>query len=104
MGEITPAGKLSFIRDEHDLQPISNKLRKLNSKAIAVLENNLSSDDPKIQIEAAKLLLKFEIDISKIINEDTMQRLLLELKQNGNEHQERPNNVPLVDFSNIQDV
>jgi hypothetical protein len=43
------------------------------------------------------------VDISKIINQDSMDRLLLQLKQqpvNNNP----VNNTPLVDFSNIQEV
>ncbi len=99
---VQSGGKVGFLREKHDLQATSDKLKKLSGKALEVLENNLMSDDPKIQMEAAKLLLKFDIDISKIINEDAMQRLLLELRENGNPPPK--NTTPLIDFSNIQDV
>jgi hypothetical protein len=70
------------------------------------LEANLGGivgGEEKIRLECAKTLLKLDVDISKIINQDSMDRLLLQLKQqpvNNNP----VNNTPLVDFSNIQEV
>ena len=102
--EVAPAGKVSFIREEHELSKLSKNIRKLNSKALAVLEDSLSDEDPKIRMEAAKTLLKMDIDISKIINEDAMNRIIAELKVNGEVKEIKSNNTPLIDFNNIQDV
>ena len=102
--EVAPAGKVSFIREEHELSKLSKNIRKLNTKALAVLEDSLSDEDPKIRMEAAKTLLKMDIDISKIINEDAMNRIIAELKVNGELKEVKSNNTPLIDFNNIQDV
>jgi len=102
--EVAPAGKVSFIREEHELSKLSKNIRKLNTKALAVLEDSLSDEDPKIRMEAAKTLLKMDIDISKIINEDAMNRIIAELKVNGEVKEIKSNNTPLIDFNNIQDV
>ncbi len=99
-----PASKVSFIREEHELSKLSKNIRKLNTKALAVLEDSLSDEDPKIRMEAAKTLLKMDIDISKIINEDAMNRIIAELKVNGEVKEIKSNNTPLIDFNNIQDV
>lgn len=102
--EVAPAGKVSFIREEHELSKLNKSVRKLNTKALAVLEDSLSDEDPKIRMEAAKTLLKMDIDISKIINEDAMNRIIAELKVNGEVKEVKSNNTPLIDFNNIQDV
>lgn len=102
--EVAPVGKVSFIREEHELSKLSKSVRKLNTKALAVLEDSLSDEDPKIRMEAAKTLLKMDIDISKIINEDAMNRIIAELKVNGEVKEVKSNNTPLIDFNNIQDV
>ena len=102
--EVAPAGKVSFIREDHELSKLSKSVRKLNTKALAVLEDSLSDEDPKIRMEAAKTLLKMDIDISKIINEDAMNRIIAELKVNGELKEIKSNNTPLIDFNNIQDV
>ena len=95
-----PASKVSFIREEHELSKLSKNIRKLNTKALAVLEDSLSDEDPKIRMEAAKTLLKMDIDISKIINEDAMNRIIAELKVNGDVKEIKSNNTPLIDFNN----
>jgi hypothetical protein len=46
-----------------------------------------------------------DIDISKIINDDAMNRILAELKMNGEiKNVSNNNSRPLVDFSSIQQV
>lgn len=88
--------------ENHNLLPLSNKVKKLSDKALSVLEDALASEDEKIRMDAAKTLLKMDVDISKVINEDAMSRLLLELKHNGNPAPKET--LPMVDFSNIQEV
>ena len=103
--DIVPANKVSFITEKHELTTLSNKVRKLNSAALKVLEDALADPDVKVRMEAAKALLKMDIDISKIINDDAMNRILAELKMNGEiKNVGNNNNRPLVDFSSIQQV
>lgn len=90
-------------KEPHNLLTLSSKVKNLSDKALKMLEDGLESEDEKIRLECAKTLLKLDVDISKIINQDSMDRLLLQLKQqpvNNNP----VNNTPLVDFSNIQEV
>ena len=96
-------GEVSLLRVEHDLTKLGKKVKSLNTKALAVLEEGLSDPDPKYRLECAKSLLKLDIDISKIINEDAMNRLVTELKIKGT-IAEVPNTVPKIDFNTIQDV
>lgn len=103
--DIVPANKVSFITEKHELTTLSNKVRKLNSAALKVLEDALTDPDVKVRMEAAKALLKMDIDISKIINDDAMNRILAELKMNGEiKNVGNSNSRPLVDFSSIQQV
>ena len=104
-GEIVPAGKQSFIRvKDHDLAATGKKLSKLSDKAIEVMAQGLESEDEKIRLECARSLIKLNIDISKIINEDAMNRLISEFRFVGNNDNNPKNVTPLVDFSNIQQV
>ena len=104
-GEIIPAGKQSFIRvEEHELTATGKKLSKLSDKAIEVMAQGLESEDEKIRLECARSLIKLNIDISKIINEDAMNRLISEFRFVGNNDNNPKNVTPLVDFSNIQQV
>ena len=103
--DVVPAGRTSFIRaDEHDLASTGRKVAQLSDKALEVLEQGLYSEDEKTRMDCARTLIKMNIDISKIINEDAMNRLIAEFRVNqGNPP--RPKDVtPLVDFSKIQEV
>ena len=102
--DVVPAGRTSFIRaDEHDLASTGRKVAQLSDKALEVLEQGLYSEDEKTRMDCARTLIKMNIDISKIINEDAMNRLIAEFRFVG--QVEQPKNVtPLVDFSKIQEV
>lgn len=103
--DIVPANKVSFITEKHELTSLSNKVRKLNNAALKVLEEGLNDSDVKVRLECAKTLLKMDVDISKIINDDAMNRILAELKMNGEiKNVGNTNTRPLVDFSSIQQV
>ena len=104
-GEIVPAGKQSFIRvKDHDLAATGKKLSKLSDKAIEVMAQGLESEDEKTRLECARSLIKLNIDISKIINEDAMNRLIAEFRVNQNNLPQPKDVTPLVDFSKIQEV
>lgn len=89
-------------KEEHALTTLSKKVKGLSEKALNTLEQGLSSEDERVRMDCAKTLLKMDVDISKIINEDSMNRLLLQLKLEGNPAPK--DTTPLVDFSNIQEV
>lgn len=103
-GDIVPAGKTSFVRvGEHELATTGKKLATLSDQALQVLANGLLSDDEKTRMDCAKTIVKLNIDVSKIINEDALNRLISEFRFVG--QVEQPKNVtPLVDFSKIQEV
>jgi len=103
-GDIVPAGKTSFVRvGEHELAETGRKVAALSNQALDTLAEGLSSPDEKVRMDCAKTLIKLNIDISKIINEDALNRLISEFRFVG--QVESPKNItPLVDFSKIQEV
>lgn len=103
--DVVPAGKNSFIRaSEHDLAATGRKVAQLSTKALEVLEKGLFSDDEKTRLDCARTLIKLNIDISKIINEDAMNRLIAEFRFNQEGLPQPKDVTPLVDFSKIQEV
>ena len=91
-------------KEPHNLLTLSSKVKNLSDKALKMLEDGLESEDEKIRLECARSLIKLNIDISKIINEDAMNRLISEFRFVGNNDNNPKNVTPLVDFSNIQQV
>jgi len=88
----------------HELTGLSKKLNKLNDKALKALEDGLSDADPKIRLESAKTLLKMNVDVSRVISDESISRIMIALKH-GEAIKELPmEKAPLVDFSNIQEV
>lgn len=103
--DVVPAGRTSFIRaDEHDLATTGRKVAQLSDKALEVLEQGLYSEDEKTRMDCARTLIKMNIDISKIINEDAMNRLIAEFRVNQGNPPQPKDVTPLVDFSKIQEV
>ena len=103
--DVVPASRTSFIRaEEHDLASTGRKVAQLSDKALEVLEQGLYSEDEKTRMDCARTLIKMNIDISKIINEDAMNRLIAEFRVNQNNLPQPKDVTPLVDFSKIQEV
>lgn len=103
--DVVPAGRASFIRaEEHDLATTGRKVAQLSDKALEVLEQGLYSEDEKTRMDCARTLIKLNIDISKIINEDAMNRLIAEFRVNQGNLPQPKDVTPLVDFSKIQEV
>lgn len=105
---VAPAGRVSFIRaGEHELQALLNRLGRGSKKALAVLEKGMLSEDLKLATDCAKNWLRFQMDVSKEISADDMQRVLAEFRfnrQGGGFKDVEDDNKPLVDFDSIQDV
>lgn len=104
MGELVEAKAKPIFTKTHELKPILTKLKKVSKKAIEVLEKALTSDDEKIRVAAAEKLLKFYVDTSKEVNQDEMNRLILEIKTSGMIGQGSTvpeDNAPVLDFDNL---
>lgn len=103
MGELVEAKSKPIFTKTHELKPILTKLKKVSKKAIEVLEKALTSDDEKIRVAAAEKLLKFYVDTSKEVNQDEMNRLILEIKTSGliGQGSTVEDNTPVLDFDNL---
>lgn len=108
---MVPAGKLTFIRDSHELSNTFKSLAKANRAAIRKLNALSRSSDERIALDAAKSIVDLNLKVATEINKDALQRTLLEIKNNqasqvkqiGNDKQEGILK-PLVNFNDIQDV
>jgi hypothetical protein len=107
--EVLIAEDPSFVRDSIDLKALHSQLKKVSKQAIDVLVALLESKDEKNRLQAAKMLLEFQITVAKELSADQMQRLIAEIKIAKNsqgqltDEQSRAN-MPLVDFTNIREV
>jgi hypothetical protein len=107
MQNISPAGQLSFLRaGDHDLQELLNKLNKLSKKALSTLEEGLLSKDEKTRMDCAKSILKFQMDASKEISTDAMQRMIAEFRiKRGNGMktvgEDEGSGTPILEFNSI---
>jgi hypothetical protein len=83
-GEMKPATELSFIRTEqHDLAFLYKGLKANSQKAIRRLVLGMESENERLAIDCAKTLLSFQMEVSKEINADIMQRMIQEVKNKG---------------------
>lgn len=105
----------SFLDDKIDLKKLARDIAKGTSKAVEVLISLLESDktDEKIKLQAASKLIEFQIQISKEISADQMQRLIAEIKLVRQPKQrliDAPDGGdgkplrPVVDFHTIREV
>lgn len=75
-----PAKSKSLFGSTHELAKMVRSLKKVSDKAIKVLEAGLDSEDEKLRLQAAQQLLKFYADTAKEVNQDQLNRLILEVK------------------------
>lgn len=111
--KFSPAGKVSFIRaGKHDLSKLLKSLNSVSSEAIEVLTEGLRNEDKKLAIDCAKTLVRFQVEVSKDINTDTMQRTIAEIRFNQDQQKaikdlEDSEDLPVqrtfVDFGTIQE-
>lgn len=78
-----PAKEQSLFKKTHELAKMLRSIKKVSDKAIKVLEMGLESEDEKIRMQAAQQLLKFYVDTAKEVNQDQINRLILEIKSTG---------------------
>lgn len=99
-----PAKSQSLFKSTHELKGMVRSLKKLSEKAIQTLELALDSEDEKLRVTAAQQLLKFYMDSSKEVNQDSLNRLILEVKTNGLIGQgstAQDDNTPQLNFDEI---
>jgi len=106
---MTPAGKLSFIRDKHELSNTLKYLAKANRASIRKLNALSRSQDERIALDAARTIVDLNLKIATEINKDALQRTLLEIKhtqqQQGIKQIEDDGRIkPLVNFNEIQEI
>lgn len=108
---MTPAGKLTFIRDGHELSNTLKYLAKANRASIRKLNALSRSSDERIALDAAKTIVDLNLKIATEINKDALQRTLLEIKHNQQqagirhiEDEEGRSLKPLVNFNEIQEI
>ena len=99
----------SFLIDGVDLKKLQREVRKQSKSAIDALVSLLEeSKDENIKFRAASKLLDLEVEIAKTISQDSMQRLIAEIKlvrgpkkliDLGDDKSR-----PLVDFTNIRSI
>jgi len=108
---MTPAGKLTFIRDGHELSNTLKYLAKANRASIRKLNALSRSSDERIALDAAKTIVDLNLKIATEINKDALQRTLLEIKHNQMQQgikqidsEDGGRIKPLVNFNEIQEI
>lgn len=83
MGNVVTTKAKPIFTKVHELAKAVRSLKKLSNKALDVLEAAMSSQDEKLRVQAAQQLLKFYMDAAKEVNQDNLNRLILEIKASG---------------------
>lgn len=104
MGKIVAAKPKSVFKNTHELSKTVRGLRKISGRALEVLEEGLHSEDEKTRMIAAEKILKFYEVMSKEVNQDALNRLILEVKSSGLIGQgstAEDDDTPRLDFDNL---
>ncbi len=101
-----PTGLAFTRKTAHKLARTINSLEKEVPEAIRMLSELMKSEDPKIALEACKTLLKTFAEMEEQKSKDEITRLIAEGRFGDGSKRlvEDDNDIPLVDFNNIQDV
>jgi hypothetical protein len=106
MSELVPTKAQPIFRKDHELADLLKRLKKLSKKTIEVLEQGLESTDERIRQQAANKIMDYLINVSKEVNQDQLNRLVLEVKTSGlvgagSSVQE--DNTPILNFDEIHE-
>lgn len=98
--------EISFNRRQaHPLQKTSKALSKEVEAIIEKLLKLCNSQDEKTSERACSKLLDYHIEMITVIERDEIARKLMQIKHgNGSRDLEESDNMPQIDFNNIQDV
>jgi hypothetical protein len=105
MSELVPTKAQPIFRKDHELADLLKRLKKLSKKTIEVLEQGLESTDERIRQQAANKIMDYLINVSKEVNQDQLNRLVLDIKAQGlvgaGTTAPEDDNTPKLDFDNI---
>jgi hypothetical protein len=108
VSETLVAQSHSFLVDGIDLKALHKNLKSFSKEAVETLVTLLKSNNHKIKLQAAQVLLNLQVTVAKEISDDQIQRLVAEIKvANGSQGKiegDDEKNTPLVDFTNIRGV
>ena len=98
-----PAKSQSLFKSTHELTKMMKALKKLNDKAILVLDKAMDSTDEKIRVAAAEKTIKFYADAAKEIRQDEINSTLIEMKLGliGQGSTSQEDNTPQLNFDEI---
>lgn len=98
-----PAKSQSLFKSTHELTKMMKALKKLNDKAILVLDKAMDSTDEKIRVAAAEKTIKFYADAAKEIRQDEINSTLIEMKLGliGQGSTAQEDNTPQLNFDEI---
>lgn len=100
----------TFVRRKGELTKIQKKLEKISEDMVDFMLAAIESDktEMKLRLLYAEKLLGYHVEVSKLVNQDNLARMVAEIKTNG-----RPlggstaistMNAPRVDFDNVISV
>lgn len=93
-----------------DLQSLLNALKRASKSAVATLVRVMEDPkaDLKTQVAAAKAILDSQVDVASKINQDSIQRMIAEIKLNRGVQSTtqlvEDSNSPIVNFSDIRSI
>lgn len=98
-----PAKSQSLFKSTHELTKMMKALKKINDKAIRVLDAAMDSEDEKIRVAAAEKSIKFYADAAKEIRQDEINSTLIEMKLGliGQGSTAQDDNTPQLNFDEI---
>lgn len=101
----------NFLAGTLDLKALGRQLKGLSKKALDKIEALLENPDPKMQLAAAQFLINMQIQVTKDMNTDQLQRLIAQVKLGSGRRELIPVNPedeedkpPQLDFSTIRAV
>lgn len=100
----------SFIKKQHELSPLLKKLIKESEAALAILVAGIKQEeDKKLSFDCAVKLIEFQLKTAKQVNDDTVQRLIAEIRLKPNraknlEVDDDSSSYPVVDFTTVREV
>jgi hypothetical protein len=102
----------SFLTDSLDLKKLLRDVSKHSKVAIDKLVDLLKCDDPRTQLAAAKTLLEMQVQLTKDMNTDKLQRMIAQLKLGGTrklvavsqDDDDEKDSRPVVDFATIKQM
>jgi len=98
-----PAKGQSLFKSTHELTKMMKALKRINDKAIRVLDQAMDSADEKIRVAAAEKSIKFYADAAKEIRQDQINSTLIEMKMGliGQGSTVPEDNTPVLNFDEL---